>query len=293
MTDTPAGWHPDPEQPGQLRYWDGTSVDRAPLAGPGSRAAAPGSPAPLGQQTVPTPRRKSGGGYAPRAGWVRHPASSSCLKVAIIVIVIFLVIGAVSVVGLVIGHKVATISKHDLGTARQCRLHGRGSSCRSRRRRRFHRWHARRTRPARPGLVPRRNGRNGPARSEQLVHPHRRQDPRRSPRSTHMRRSTGTSPGTGATARRTDLRGRHLRVRLRRLLAPLSADTQRDRQLAPRQRVGLKCGPTRRGRRRPAVARSDAWRTRCARRRCGATSRAGSPPAAASGRPAAPHDPRW
>lgn len=36
MTQTSPGWYPDPEQPGQQRYWDGTqwTDNRAPLASP-------------------------------------------------------------------------------------------------------------------------------------------------------------------------------------------------------------------------------------------------------------------
>ncbi|WP_205474457.1 RDD family protein [Nocardioides sp. SYSU D00038] len=45
MTQTPGGWHPDPTQPGQLRWWDGTrwTEHTAPAAPP---AAYPASTAP-------------------------------------------------------------------------------------------------------------------------------------------------------------------------------------------------------------------------------------------------------
>lgn len=42
---TPAGWYPDPQNPGQQRYWDGTTWTDA------TQAAAAGAPAPaFGQQ---------------------------------------------------------------------------------------------------------------------------------------------------------------------------------------------------------------------------------------------------
>jgi hypothetical protein len=37
MTNTPAGWHPDPEDPSQLRYWDGDAwTEHRSPAGPGT-----------------------------------------------------------------------------------------------------------------------------------------------------------------------------------------------------------------------------------------------------------------
>ncbi|MDQ3403551.1 MAG: DUF4352 domain-containing protein, partial [Actinomycetota bacterium] len=55
MSNPPAGWHPDPRQPGQQRYWDGerwTGQSRpAPVAGPG----------PAQGYAVP-PQKKSGVG---------------------------------------------------------------------------------------------------------------------------------------------------------------------------------------------------------------------------------------
>jgi uncharacterized RDD family membrane protein YckC len=44
---TPAGWYPDPEQPGQQRYWDGTAwtENRAPMVPADAPVAAPPPPA--------------------------------------------------------------------------------------------------------------------------------------------------------------------------------------------------------------------------------------------------------
>ena len=52
---TPAGWYPDPQNPGQQRYWDGTTWSDA------TQAAAGGAPAPAFGQQV-------GYGYAQGAG---------------------------------------------------------------------------------------------------------------------------------------------------------------------------------------------------------------------------------
>lgn len=53
MADLPAaGWYPDPEQPGQQRYWDGQqwTEHRAPLEGAGSSQPAWGGQQPWGGQ---------------------------------------------------------------------------------------------------------------------------------------------------------------------------------------------------------------------------------------------------
>ncbi|MGO4534397.1 DUF2510 domain-containing protein [Leifsonia sp. 2MCAF36] len=53
MTNAPAGWYPDPEYPGQQRYWDGSSwtVNRAPTLTPATPNSAPADH---------TPSRRSG-----------------------------------------------------------------------------------------------------------------------------------------------------------------------------------------------------------------------------------------
>ena len=77
MTQTPPGWHPDPDDPTQQRYWDGTAwtEHRAPAAG------APGPASPPQQVAVAQPKRGRG-----------------CLWAFLI----FLVIAAVGVVGVVV-----------------------------------------------------------------------------------------------------------------------------------------------------------------------------------------------
>ena len=56
MTQTPAGWQPDPQNPGQLRYWDGTqwTEHRAPASQP---PAAPQTGTPL----TPNPKPPTSG----------------------------------------------------------------------------------------------------------------------------------------------------------------------------------------------------------------------------------------
>lgn len=48
MTVTPAGWYPDPQEPSNLRYWDGQAwtESTAPAAPPAAPAAPPAPPAP-------------------------------------------------------------------------------------------------------------------------------------------------------------------------------------------------------------------------------------------------------
>lgn len=58
MTNAPADWYPDPEYPGQLRYWDGTAwtVNRAPAPRSVEVAAAPSAPdapAPANRDATP------------------------------------------------------------------------------------------------------------------------------------------------------------------------------------------------------------------------------------------------
>jgi uncharacterized RDD family membrane protein YckC len=60
---TPAGWYPDPEQPGQQRYWDGTSwtENRAPIVPADAPVGAPPPPAGGGFVLPPQPPA----GYSP------------------------------------------------------------------------------------------------------------------------------------------------------------------------------------------------------------------------------------
>lgn len=57
--ETPAGWYPDPNQPGQLRYWDGqtwtehTHRQDQPQAGSGYQTYTPGAMSPPNNHLVP------------------------------------------------------------------------------------------------------------------------------------------------------------------------------------------------------------------------------------------------
>ncbi|MFL6107958.1 MAG: DUF2510 domain-containing protein [Marmoricola sp.] len=77
MTTTPAGWYPDPQDPSQVRYWDGqawseTTAPAGPVAP--SEPAAPAAPSdtsPYGAPSDPA----AGQGYG--AGYPSYPSYSS------------------------------------------------------------------------------------------------------------------------------------------------------------------------------------------------------------------------
>ena len=53
MTNTPAGWHPDPEDPSQLRYWDGNAwTEHRSPAGPGVPGGYASAPQSSGKATT-------------------------------------------------------------------------------------------------------------------------------------------------------------------------------------------------------------------------------------------------
>lgn len=117
MSDPSAGWHPDPEQPGQLRYWDGSQwTEHRQPAGP--TAPPPlygqqgyGQPA-YGMPAAPTPFVPTGG-PAPSSG-------SGCAKIAIIVVVVVLILGGIATVSLfIVGKKVVDSVERSFGTAKQ------------------------------------------------------------------------------------------------------------------------------------------------------------------------------
>jgi len=85
---TPAGWYPDPQNPGQQRYWDGAAWSEATQVG-----AAPA--APFGQQV----------GYGYTAGGGGEVADAGARFVAYLIdgVVIFGAIVAVLIVGAIFG----------------------------------------------------------------------------------------------------------------------------------------------------------------------------------------------
>jgi uncharacterized RDD family membrane protein YckC len=89
---TPAGWYPDPQNPGQQRYWDGNawSESTQPAAG-----GAPGVAPAYGQQV--------GYGYAQGAGGT--PADPGARFVAYLIdgVIIFGAVIAVLIVGAIFG----------------------------------------------------------------------------------------------------------------------------------------------------------------------------------------------
>ncbi|MFB9313415.1 RDD family protein [Nocardioides plantarum] len=77
MTQTPAGWHPDPHVPGQQRFWDGTSwTDQVAPLGPSAAAygaAGQQHGQQYGQQYAGPPTTPDG---QQLAGWWRRVAAS-------------------------------------------------------------------------------------------------------------------------------------------------------------------------------------------------------------------------
>lgn len=59
MTQPPANWYPDPQQPAQLRYWDG--VQWTSHVAPG-QTPAPAYGSPAASSTAPTPKQRMSGG---------------------------------------------------------------------------------------------------------------------------------------------------------------------------------------------------------------------------------------
>ena len=87
---TPAGWYPDPQNPGQQRYWDGNAWSEAtqPLGG--------GAPAPAYGQQV-------GYGYTQGAGVIPADAGARFAAYLIDAVIIFGAIIAVLILGAIFG----------------------------------------------------------------------------------------------------------------------------------------------------------------------------------------------
>ena len=91
MTQTPAGWHPDPHVPGQQRFWDGASwTDQvAPLGPAGPAYGGPAQPYGGPSQAYAGPATTPDG--QPLAGWWRRVAAS--LIDGVVLIPVSLVVG--------------------------------------------------------------------------------------------------------------------------------------------------------------------------------------------------------
>jgi hypothetical protein len=83
---TPAGWFPDPEQPGQFRYWDGDqwTEHRAPMQAKAQQSAPPPplpphhQPGPAGSSPASEPGKK-------RNWFVRHKILSALLALIVVI----------------------------------------------------------------------------------------------------------------------------------------------------------------------------------------------------------------
>ena len=117
MSDLPpANWYPDPEVPGQQRYWDGTrwTEHRAPMG-----EQQPAAAAPAGEATAPQPAWDTTAQSAPTV----TPTKTNGLAIASLVIAIlsfvaaFVAIGAISgAVAVVLGVIALRQVKNSAGT---------------------------------------------------------------------------------------------------------------------------------------------------------------------------------
>lgn len=101
----PADWYPDPEQPGQLRYWDGTQWTDHRAPGTGAPATQPTQPA-WGEQPTPAWGQPAPwGAAAPATSTGTNGLAITSLIIAVLSFFLaFVMVGAVGgVIAVVLG----------------------------------------------------------------------------------------------------------------------------------------------------------------------------------------------
>ena len=131
MSDVPAGWQPDPEQPGGLRYWDGTQWTehrQAPAAPPPPAAYPPPGAAPYG--AAPGYPPTAGVPFVPTGGPAPTSNNSGCLKWGLIILSVFVVLGIIgAAAAVVLGSKVIHDLPKSLGVADSSDYQAATTSC--------------------------------------------------------------------------------------------------------------------------------------------------------------------
>ena len=132
MNATPAGWYDDPEEPGQQRYWDGTTwtEQRQPGAAPASPAPNP-PPPPGAPASPPPPAGTPPGAFAPPPATppLAEPAKSSrkvlWIVLAVVGVVFVLLIVAIAAITF-LGDDATDVVEENLPAALETNLRANG-----------------------------------------------------------------------------------------------------------------------------------------------------------------------